>query len=114
MNFFSWLTGHFSNRGRALFLCKRGMRKARNHDHEGAIDDYSTAIDMPNASPDLMAMAQYNRALVHLATKNDPQAIEDLNLILAMKETLTNVKTMARQVLIRIEGRSTTSRRQKH
>lgn len=110
MNVFHWLTGHFSKRGRALLLYKRGMRKARNHDHKGAIDDYSTAIDMPNASPDVKAMGQYNRALVHLAAKNDSKAIEDLNLILAMKETLTNVKTMARQELLRIEHRSTTSR----
>ena len=110
MNVFTWLTGYFSNRGRALSLYKRGMRKARNHDHEGAINDYTTAVDMPNASLDVKTMAQFNRALVHVANKNDPKAIEDLKSILAMQETLTNVKTMARQELIRIEGRSIASR----
>ena len=110
MNFFNWLKSWFSHGGLALWLYKRGMARAKRHDHGGAIDDYTATVDMLDAPPDLKAMAQYNRALVHLATKNDPKAIEDLNLILAMKETLINVKTMARQELIRIEGRSTTSR----
>ena len=110
MNVITWLTGHFSSRGRALSFYQRGMKKARNRDHDGAIDDYTFAIDTPNAPPDVKAMAQYNRALVHLATKNDPKAIEDLNLILATEEMLVNVKTMARQELTRIERRSTTSR----
>jgi hypothetical protein len=110
MNVFNWMTGQFSNRGRALVLYKRGMRKARNHDHQGAIDDYTAAIEMPNTAPDVKAMGQYNRALAHLANKNDTKAIEDLNLILVMKEALINVKTMARQELVRIKRRLTTSR----
>jgi hypothetical protein len=110
MNVFSWLTDRFSDRGRALSFYRRGMRKARNHDHGGAIDDYTTAIDTPNAAPDVKAMAQYNRALAHRAAKNEPKAIEDLNLVIAMKETLINVKTMARQELIRIERRSPANR----
>jgi hypothetical protein len=114
MNVVRWFTGHFSSRGRALSLYQRGMRKARNHDHEGAIDDYTSVIDTPDASPDVKAMAQYNRALVYLATKNDPKAIEDLSLILAMQEMLVNIKTMARQKLTRIERRSTASRTKWH
>jgi len=39
MNAFSWLTDHFSNRGKALSLYKRGMKKAKKHDHQGALDD---------------------------------------------------------------------------
>ena len=43
-----WLTGHFSNRGKALSVYKRGMGKAKKHDHQGAIDDYTTTIGMPD------------------------------------------------------------------
>ncbi len=114
MNVFEWLTGQFASRGRALSRCRRGMRKARNNDHEGAIDDYTTTIAMRNTPADVKARAQYNRALVHLATKDDPKAIEDLNLILAMKETLINVKTMAKQKHIVLERRSTKSREQRY
>lgn len=112
MSFFAWLKNRFCVRG-ALSFYKRGMRKARKYDHKGAINDYTTAIDMPNASANVKAMAQYNRALVHLATKDTQKAIKDLNLILTMKLTLTNIKSMARQRLIRIEG-STTSHLAKH
>ena len=48
MNVFNWLTDHFSNRGKALSLYKRGMAKAKKHDHQGAIDDYTTTIGMPD------------------------------------------------------------------
>jgi hypothetical protein len=84
------------------------MKKAKKHDHEGAIDDYTAVINTPDVSPDIKAMAHYNRALVHRATKNETTAIEDLNVILTMKVAMVNVnvKTMARQELIRIERRS--------
>ena len=110
MGVFNWLTNRFTNHGKALAGYRRGMKKARNRDHVGAIGDYTTAINTPNITPDVKAMAQYNRALAHRAAKDVPKAVEDLNLILAMNEMLTNVKTMARQELVRIERRSTTSR----
>ena len=110
--FFVWLKNKIWTRG-AMSFYKRGMRKARKQDHMGAIDDYTAAINMPKAAPAVKAMAQYNRALAHLAAKDIPKAVKDLSLILAMKATLTNIKSMARQKLIRLEG-STTSRVAKH
>jgi hypothetical protein len=105
MSVFNWLGGHFTNRGKALAVYRRGMKKARKHDHQGAIDDYTAVINTPGVSPDVKAMAHYNRALVHRATKNLATAIEDLNVILTMNVVMdnVNVKTMARQELIRIE-----------
>ena len=109
MNVFDWLTSSFSNRGRALSLYKRGMAKAKKHDHQGAVEDYSTTIGMPDTPADLMAMLLYNRALVHVAAGNNRKGADDLEAVLAMNETLVNVKTMARQKLVRMESRSSKS-----
>jgi hypothetical protein len=81
------------------------MAKAKKRDRQGAIDDYTAAIGMPDVPVDLKAMALYNRALAHVAAGDDPKGIEDLDAVLAIDETLVNVKTMARQKLARVESR---------
>ena len=106
MDILRWLTGHFSHRGKALSLYRRGMVRAKKHDHQGAIDDYTTTIGMPNVPTDVRAMALYNRALVHVAMGDERKGIKDLEAVLAMDESLVNVKTMARQKLARMETRS--------
>ena len=88
-----------SNRGRARWRYKRGMARAKKHNHEGAIDDYTTVIDIVETPADLRAMALYRRALLHVASGNDAQSVDDLNRLLAMDELLVNTKTMARQKL---------------
>jgi hypothetical protein len=82
------------------------MTKAKNHDHQGAIDDYTTTLGMPHTPAAMKAMILYNRALVHLATGDECKGIEDLDAVLAMHEAPANVRTMARQKLARIEIRS--------
>ena len=57
----NWLTGRFSNRGKALSLYKRGMARAKKHDHQGAIDDCTTTIGMPDTPADLKAMVLYKQ-----------------------------------------------------
>ena len=106
MNIFNWLTGHFSNHGKTLWLYKRGMARAKKHDHQGAIDDYTAAIGMPDTPADLKAMVLYNCALAHVATGDDRNGVDALEAVLAMDEALVNVKTMARQKLVRMESRS--------
>ena len=110
MNVFAWLTSCYSNRSKALSLYRRGMAKAKRHDHQGAIEDYTTTIGMPQTPADLMAMLLYNRALVHVATGNNRKGADDLEAVLAMKESFVNVKTMARQKLVRMESRSSKSK----
>ena len=90
----------------AMSLYKRGMAKAKKHDQDGAIDDYSAAIDMSDAPPDVKAMALYNRALVHAATRDNIKAIDDLKMLLAMAAIPTNVRAAADEKLKRIERRS--------
>ncbi len=106
MGIFDWLLNHFSNRGKALSLYRRGMSRAKKHDHEGAIGFYTTTIDMVDTPEDVKAMALYNRALVHVATGDDQSGLHDLQAVLAMDEGLVNVRTMARQKLARIESRT--------
>ena len=55
---------------------------------------------------EVKAKALYYRALVYVATGDDPKGVDDLSAVMAMDESLINVKTMARQKLARIESRS--------
>ena len=72
------------------------MAKVKKHDHEGALEDYTTMIGMPGTPADLLAMVLYNRAIVYVAAGDDQKAAADLHAVLAMDEALVNVKTMAR------------------
>lgn len=110
MNVFNWLIGHFTNRGRALSLYRRGMARANKHDHQGALEDYTSTIDSPDAPVDVKAMALYNRALVHVAAGDDQRGVVDLDAVIAMKESFVNVKTMARQQLLRMQRRAATGK----
>ena len=110
MNILHWLTRHFSNRRRALSFYRRGRARARNHDRQGAIKDYTTTIAMRDTPDEVKAMALYYRALVHVAAGDEPQGVNDLNKILAMDEGLVNVKTMARQRLAGLVSQSSEKR----
>lgn len=108
VSLFDWFADCFTTGGKAMSLYKRGIRNAKRRNHQGAIDDYTMAIDMPQAPPNVRAMAQYDRGLVYLAMQDDLKAAQDFNRVLDMKESLVNEKTMARQAIGRLEGRSTT------
>ena len=106
MNVFTWLKGRLSHRGKAMSFYRRGMAKSKNHQHQGAIDDYTSAIGLPETPPDVKAMALYNRALVYAASGDGPKATDDLNSVLAMSGARNNVKTEARRKLVRMESRT--------
>ncbi len=108
MNFFNRLIAHFSDRGKALSCYKRGMVKAKNHDHQGAIDDYTATLGMLHTPTDVKAMVLFNRALVFTAAGDDQKAIDDLDAVLAMDEAPAKVKATARQKLLKMESRSHT------
>ena len=106
MSAYNWLTDHFSKRGKALSLYKRGMTKAKKHDHQGAIDDYTTTIGMPDTPANVKAMVLYNRALVHLVTGDYRKAVKDLDAVVAMDEAPVSVRIKARQKLAKRDIRS--------
>jgi hypothetical protein len=101
-----WLAGHFSTRRRALSLYRRGRARARKHDRQGAINDYTTTIAMRGTPDEVKALALFYRALVHVAAGDEPKGVADFKRILAMDEGLVNVKTMARQRLAGLTSQS--------
>jgi hypothetical protein len=107
MNIIGWLKSGFSVRQKALRIYRRGMTRAKQHDHEGAIADYTAAIELSDIPDDVIAMALYNRALVYVAAGDDAKGVDDLDSVLAMDGTMVivNVKTMARQKLAKMVSR---------
>lgn len=106
MKTFKWLKSRFSSRGMALTHCRRGMARAKKHDHQGAIDDYTETIERPDTPADVKAMARYNRELVHVATGEFTKGAADLNAVLAADEAPWNFKKMAKRKLAKRESRS--------
>lgn len=100
-----WLLGCVTGRGQDMFLYKQGMAKAHQHDHHGAIDDYTSLIDGDRTSTVLRAMVLYNRALVYVAIGDEARGAADLQTLLAMDSAQAHVKTMARQKMARMKYR---------
>ena len=97
MSFNTWVKSCFSHRGKALSLYRSGMAKANKRDYDGAIADYSAAIQAPNIPKDVKAMAIYNRALAYSAIHEDVSAAEDLAAVLEMPGLPVKIKTHAQQ-----------------
>jgi hypothetical protein len=106
VNFISWLCGRVWPRRTPFSIYHRGIKKADRRDHQGAIDDYTTAIEMPDTPEYMIAMALYNRALAHVSSGDNQKGIEDLNAVLRTDKTPVNVKTATRQKLARTEARA--------
>jgi hypothetical protein len=102
MRLWNWLSERFSARGKILARYKHGLSRARHHDHPGAIADYDAVIANKAASPDLISMARYNRALVNAAVGNQELAEHELRAVIAFGETPINVRTAARHKLARM------------
>lgn len=103
MQLWNWLRERFSARGKVFAQYKHGLRRAREHDHPGAIADYDAVIAAPAATADLVLMARYNRALVHAAAGNQQLAEHELRAVVALEATPINVRTAARQKLARMQ-----------
>lgn len=84
-------------------LYQRGMLRAKLHNHDAALADYTAVIEMADAPANLQAMALYNRSLVYTAKDDNSRAIQDLELLLAMPAAAPNVKTEARRKLLRMD-----------
>jgi hypothetical protein len=109
MSFMTWVNTRLSQRGKALSLYQGGMEKAKTRDYEGAIADYSAAIQMPKIPADVRAMAIYNRALAYSAIHEDTKAAEDLGDLLQTPGLPENIKTAAEQRRERMRRRSENS-----
>jgi tetratricopeptide (TPR) repeat protein len=109
MNFIKWWTGRFTVRGKAMANVRKGIECAKSHDSENAVKLYSETIHARETPSDIKASALFNRALVYASTGNEPKAKEDLNQILAMKDDLPDLKSAARQRLVRLQRKTSGS-----
>src|SRR3954451_1281878 len=107
MNLWRTMVGMFSQRYWALAHYHTGLDRARAHDNSRAIDEYTLVIETKALLPDLKAMALYNRALLHCLIGNSSQASLDLEGLIAQQSTPVNIRTMARQRLVRLTNRAT-------
>ena len=105
MSFTTWVKSCFSHRGKALSLYRSGMAKANKHDYDGAITDYSAAIQAPNTPTDVKSMALYNRALAYSAIHENEKSEKDLTAVLEMPGLAKNIKTEAQERRERIRRR---------
>jgi hypothetical protein len=103
MNFFARLFGGGSVRDAALSHYKRGLAKGKNRDQQGAIEEYTAAINSSDVPDDVKAMALYNRALLFASMKNLTRATEDLRSVMAMGEPLSKIKAAAKHTLDRLQ-----------
>ncbi len=107
MNLWRKIASVFSHRSWALAHYHTGLALSRSNDNSGAIAEYTCVIETDVTPPDLKAMALYNRALVHCLIGNQQQATLDLEGLVALSSTPVNVRTMARQRLVRLTNRAT-------
>ena len=106
MSLTEWFKNKFSKSPDAMSLYKRGIHKAKLKDLTGAIEDYSSAIELSGSQPNVKAMAIYNRALVFAAERDYDRAIDDLGAVLKMRDAPADVKAAAKQKLSKIERRT--------
>jgi tetratricopeptide (TPR) repeat protein len=112
MNLFKrWLWPH-SVRSDAMSLYKRGLTCAESKDSAGALEAYTSAIDLPGVPADVKAMALYNRALVLAANGAVDQALADLEIVLELPVPLHVIKLAARRRLERLRHRRAAAARQ--
>ncbi len=103
MNLIEWLRGKCSKKFQAGLIYRRGLLKAKLHDNQAALADYTAVIEMDEAPDDLRAMALYNRSVVHLAQHQQAAAIGDLEELLGIPQAAANVKIEARRKLVRMQ-----------
>jgi hypothetical protein len=58
MNVVGWLKNRFTARRKALWNYRRGMARAKRRDHDGALANYTAAIELAGVPAEVKAMAR--------------------------------------------------------
>ena len=87
-------------------MYRRGIERAKIKDRAGAIEAYTTVIEMPDVPRDLLAMSLFNRGLVLVAGGDADKGTQDLDAVSAMDDAPERVREMARQKLLRMKKRN--------
>jgi hypothetical protein len=109
MSLIKWLFSGRSARSVALSLYKSGLKCTKKNDPQGAMKNFTAAVESPGAPEDLRAMALYNRALLFAALDKFSDAVGDLNAVLAMADPLREIKLAARRRLDRMRHQQSMS-----
>src|SRR5262245_27187148 len=105
MGFFGQLTNLLSRSGRDDNRLRQGMEHAEAKRPAQAIAIYDSLVNSKSTSPTVRARALFNRALAHSSMKDDPNAIADLEQVVAMPGAPENVLAAARNQLVRVRNR---------
>lgn len=105
MGFFGQLANLLSRSGRDDNRLKQGMDLASAKQPDKAIGIYDSLLSSKSTNPTVRARALFNRALAHSAMKDDEKAIADLEGVASMGGAPENVRTAARNQLIRVRNR---------
>lgn len=106
MNFFSRLQNWFSRTGRDDNLMSTAMELAKDKQPAEAIKIYNDLLQSTTASAETKARALFNRALAHSSLKDDAKAVADLKQLTSLPNVPENVRTAARNQLVRLQNRS--------
>jgi hypothetical protein len=106
MNILKWIGWWQSARGSAMSSYKRGLWRTKTNDPQGAMSDFTAAIEQRDVPADVKAMALYNRALLFAATHDTQKADNDLKAVLAIASPLPEIKLAARRRLERVRNRT--------
>jgi hypothetical protein len=105
MNILKWFGWRGSARSLVMSSYKRGLSRTKRHDPQGAMEDFTAAIEAPDAPADVKAMALYNRALLFAAARDISRANDDLKAVLVMEAALPEIKLAAKRRLERMRNR---------
>jgi len=105
MSIFKRLANWFSRGGRDDNRLQVGMDHAHAKRPAEAIAVYDAIVNAKGGSSSLRARALFNRALAHSSLKNDQQAILDLEEVVSFQGTPENVRSAARNQLVRVRNR---------
>jgi hypothetical protein len=106
MNFLSRLQNWFSRSGRDENQMAEAMELAKDKQPQEAIKIYNELLRSTTATAETKARALFNRALAHSSMKDDAKAVADLKQLTAMQGIPENVRTAARNQLVRLQNRS--------
>jgi hypothetical protein len=109
MGLMTWLKSFTSVRGRVQSLYEAGMQKAKREDYEGAVRDYTAALELSDVPLDQRSMLLFNRALAYSMLKDEAKANDDLNIVVGMRGAPAHIVSAAREKLERIRRRGQTS-----
>lgn len=106
MNLLNRLSNWFSSSGRDDNLMSSAMELAKDKHPAEAIKIYNELLRSTSATAETKARALFNRALAHSSMKDDVKAVADLKQLTAMQDIPENVRTAARNQLVRLQNRS--------